>query len=101
MLMYTTIRNDAEFARSVLEKIGSSWNNRVAVRKERLDLGQYYDARIPDFPVSMVPFWDDEEFAKLDDEAKLRFLAAAWVAYNEKAIYLEDEIVQPLCALLL
>lgn len=99
--MYTTARNDAALTRKVIETIGRSWDHRVAVRQERLDLTQYYDASIPDFPISMVPFWNDPDFAKLDERTKLRFLAAAWVAYNEKAIYLEDEIVQPFCGLLL
>lgn len=99
--MYTMIKNDAELTRKVIEKIGNSWDYRVAVRQERLDLSQYYDATIPDFPISMVPFWGDAEFARLDDATKLKFLAAAWVAYNEKAIYMEDEIVQPFCSMLL
>jgi alpha-N-dichloroacetyl-p-aminophenylserinol N-oxygenase len=99
--MYTTAKNDAELSRAVLERIGKSWDTRVAVRKERLDLTQYVDPSIPDFPISMVPFWDDEDFSGLDEQTKLRFLGAAWIGYNEKAIYLEDEIVQPLCSILL
>jgi hypothetical protein len=99
--MYTTAKNDSDLERGVMERIGKSWDTRVAVRKERLDLSDYCDPSLPDFPISMVPFWDDEDFAKLDQKAKLRFLAAAWVAYNEKAIYLEDEVINPLCSLLL
>lgn len=99
--MYTTARNDAELTRGVIERIGKSWDTRVAVRKDRLDLTQYTDPALPDFPISMVPFWNHEDFVPLDDAAKMRFLAVAWVGYNEKAIYLEDEIVQPLCSLLL
>ena len=98
--MYTTVTHDASLTRNVLQRIGQSWDTRVAVRKERLDLGQYYDPAIPDFPISMVPFWDDPDFATLTQEQKLRFLAVAWVAYNEKAIYLENDIVQPACNLL-
>jgi hypothetical protein len=99
--MYSTTLHDAELERQVIERIGASWDTRVAVRQERLDLTQYYDPAIPDFPTTMVPFWDEPEFAALDQATRMRFLAAAWIAYNEKAIYLEDEIVQPLCSLLL
>ncbi|MFC5473495.1 diiron oxygenase [Paraherbaspirillum soli] len=99
--MYSSASNDSDLERNVLNRIAQSWNHRVAVRQERLDLSQYYDASIPDFPIAMVPFWNDPEFACLQQADKLRFLAAAWIAYNEKAIYLEDEIVQPLCSLLL
>jgi len=98
--MYTTVTHDAYLTRNVLQRIGQSWDNRVAVRKERLDLNQYYDPALPDFPISMVPFWNEPAFAILCPEQKLRFLAAAWVAYNEKAIYLENDIVQPACCLL-
>jgi len=99
--MYTTTTNDADLASAVMERIGKSWDNRVAVRKERLDLTQYTDPSIPDFPIAMVPFWDDPDFAALDDATKHRFLGCAWVAYNEKAIYLEDAIVNPMCTLLM
>ncbi|VGO09795.1 hypothetical protein AMB3_2195 [plant metagenome] len=99
--MYTTVNDDAALSRDVIARLGRSWNTRVAVRQERLDLSQYYDPSIPDFPVAMVPFWHDPAIGALDEATRLRLLAAAWVAYNEKAIYLEDEIVQPLCAQLL
>lgn len=99
--MYTTTRRDSEFEHAILERIGKSWDTRVAVRKERIDLTQYCDPTIPDFPISMVPFWDDPDFATLSNEAKMRFLGTAWVAYNEKAIFLEDEIIQPACKILL
>jgi len=99
--MYTTTTNDAQLAAAVMERIGKSWDTRVAVRKERLDLSGYTDPDLPDFPVSMVPFWDDPDFAALDDATKRRFLGCAWVTYNEKAIYLEDAVVNPLFQLLL
>lgn len=99
--MYTTVNDDAALSREVISRLGRSWNTRVAVRQDRLDLSQYYDPSIPDFPVSMVPFWQEAAITSLDETTRMRLLAAAWVAYNEKAIYLEDEIVQPLCAQLL
>ena len=99
--MYTTAIRDADFERNVIDRIAASWNYRVAVRGERLDLSQYYDASIPDFPTRMVPVWTAPEMQALPRPEQLRFLAAAWIGYNEKAIYLEDEIVQPLCSLLL
>jgi hypothetical protein len=99
--MYTTSANDAILERKVIDRLASSWDQRVAVRQERLDLSQYCDDGIPDFPSALVPFWDDAQFARQEPIAKLRFLGAAWIAYNEKAIYMEDEIVQPLCSLLL
>ena len=98
--MYSTITDDVELTRNVLASLAKSWDQRVAVRKERLDLDQYYDESIPDFPASLVPFWEDEDFVGLGDDIKRRLLAAAWIAYNEKAIYLEEAVVQPACGIL-
>lgn len=103
--MYTTATHDANFERKVMDRLAQSWDYRVAVRQDRLDLTQYYDPTIPDFPLAMIPFADDPEFAHLIDtsetDAKLRFLAATWLAYNERVMFIEDEIVQPFCGLLL
>lgn len=99
--MYTTFDIDSNLERKVIDRLARSWDHRVAVRQERLDLSQYCDPAIPDFPIALVPFWDDPDFAPLSQNDKLRVLGAAWVGYNEKAIYMEDEIVQPLCSLLL
>ncbi|NRR32716.1 diiron oxygenase [Oxalobacteraceae bacterium] len=99
--MYTTSIHDAQLERKILDSLALSWDQRVAVRKERLDLGQYYDPTIPDFPAAMLPFHDSPAYAALARPAQLRLLATAWVAYNEKAIFMEDEMVQPLCSLLL
>jgi hypothetical protein len=90
--------------RKVMARMAESWSDRVAVRKQRLDLSQYYDAKIPDFPLELVPFERDAEFRGVfdaaSDQARLRFLAATWVAYNERVIFIEDDIVQPFCSLL-
>src|SRR4051812_30325111 len=98
--MYSNITPDVELTRNVLASLGKSWDQRVAVRKERLDLNQYYDASIPDFPTSLVPFWMDEDFVGLGQDVKWRLLATAWIAFNEKAIYLEEAVVQPACGIL-
>ncbi|MFL6621897.1 MAG: diiron oxygenase [Sulfurifustis sp.] len=103
--MYTTATGNANFERKVVDKLAQSWDRRVAVRQERLDLSQHYDPTIPDFPIAMIPFWEDAEFVErvnaVGERGKLRFLAATWIAYNERVMYTEDEIVQPLCRLLL
>lgn len=88
----------------VMERLARTWSERVAVRKDRLDLDAYYDPTIPDFPIEIIPFARDPEFQeaydRLDDRAKLRYLAAVWIGYNERVIFIEDDIVQPVCGLL-
>lgn len=85
----------------ILARLTESWNQRVAVRKERLDLNDYYDTTAPDFPPSMVPFWDDPRFQAIDEADKRRVLAGAWINYNEKTIFVEDKVINPMCSLLL
>ncbi|NWO11476.1 diiron oxygenase [Chromohalobacter salexigens] len=85
----------------ILARLTESWNQRVAVRKARLDLNDYYDTTAPDFPPSMVPFWDDSRFQAIDEADKRRVLAGAWINYNEKTIFVEDKVINPMCSLLL
>jgi hypothetical protein len=90
--------------RKVMARMAATWSDRVAVRKDRLDLSQYYDPGVPDFPVEIIPFSEDPEFRTVFDgqsgQARLRFLAATWIAYNERVIFIEDDVVQPFCTLL-
>ncbi len=99
--MYTNSIGDAALNKAVVQKLKNSWNSRVAVRKQRLDLAQYYDPAIPDFPEHLVQIWNDEAFKSVDERTRLRLLAGAWIMYNEKTIYIEDKIINPACQLLL
>lgn len=99
--MYTHVRFDADLEHNVLTHLTKSWNNRVAVRRDRLDFQEYYDPSLPDFPISMVPFWNDSAFQSVSEKDKIRVLAGAWIGYNEKTMYIEDRIINPLCSLLL
>jgi alpha-N-dichloroacetyl-p-aminophenylserinol N-oxygenase len=81
--------------------LSQTWANRVAARTSQLDLGTYYDAEQPDYPIGMVPFRDDPRYLALDPGMQRRVLAAAWINYNEKTISVEKSIVAPACELLL
>src|SRR4051812_14092055 len=63
--------------RKVMARMAATWSDRVAVRKDRLDLSQYYDPCLPDFPVEIIPFGEDTEFRAVFDgqspNARLRF----------------------------
>jgi hypothetical protein len=92
------------FNRKVMDRLAQTWSDRVAVRKERINFNQYYDPTIPDFPIEIIPFSQDPEFSEVvlevNSDAKFRYLSATWIAYNERVIFIEDEIVQPYCDLL-
>jgi hypothetical protein len=88
----------------VMERLAQTWSDRVAVRKERIDFTQYYDPAIPDFPIEIIPFSQDPEFRNIiqqsDRGAQFRYLSATWIAYNERVMFIEDDIVQPFCDVL-
>ncbi|HEU4407154.1 MAG TPA: diiron oxygenase [Polyangiaceae bacterium] len=90
-----------EAAAQVVGVLAESWAGRVAVRTSGIDLKTYYDKTIPDYPPGLVPFRDDPRYQALAFEERQRVLAAAWVAYNEKTIAVEQAIVEPACHLLL
>ncbi len=99
--MYTDTTGDTLLERNVIRRLTETWNTRVAVRRERPDFSQHYDPTLPDFPIAMVPFWGYPAFADTDESLRRRLLAGAWVAYNEKTIFVEDDIINPLCRTLL
>ncbi|MBD1583919.1 diiron oxygenase [Pseudoalteromonas sp. S16_S37] len=99
--MYTNSAEACLNEQTIFKVLSNNWNTRAAVRKERLDLDQYCESSLPEFPISMVPFWDWPEFADVTEETKQRLLAGAWIFYNEHTIMTEDEIVNPLCSKLL
>jgi P-aminobenzoate N-oxygenase AurF len=99
--MYTDTTGDTLLEKSVIQRLTKTWDTRVAVRRERLDFSQDYDPTIPDFPIAMVPFWTHPAFAGTAEPLRMRLLAGAWIAYNEKTIFVEDEVINPLCRTLL
>lgn len=101
--MYTHLGDSAAGGSEagVSEILAESWANRVAVRTSKIDLSRYYDKTIPDYPPGLVAFRDDPRYRDLGQETQRRVLAAAWVAYNEKTISVEKDVVEPACELLL
>lgn len=81
--------------------LANSWSTRVAVKTSNIDLAQYYNSTLPDYPPDLVPFSGDIRYKKLPLDIRNRILAAAWISYNEKAIAVENAIVFPACDLLL
>jgi hypothetical protein len=99
--MYTATTGDTLLEKNVIQRLTKTWNTRVAVRRDRLDFSQEYDPTIPDFPIAMVPFWNHPAFAGTDEPLRMRLLAGAWISYNEKTIFVEDDVINPLCRNLL
>jgi len=101
--MYTNIKfNNLDTNEDHISKLLSdSWANRVAVKTSNLDIANYYDTNIPDYPPGLVPFVEDSRYQNLNESTRKKILAGAWISYNEKTINIEVSIVAPVCAFLL
>lgn len=87
--------------RDLLAQLTARWAQRVAVKKDELDLDGHFDPVLPDFPEHLVPVLSLPEAAGLDREARERVLGAAWISYNDKTSAIEDEVILPACRLML
>lgn len=90
-----------EFERDLLAELADRWGRRAVVKKDELDLDGHYDPELPDFPGHLVPPLELPGAQSLDDEARRRLLAAAWISYNAKTAAVENRIVLPACRLML
>jgi len=101
--MYTNINiNNLDTNDNHISKLlSNSWSNRVAVKTSNLDIANYYDINIPDYPPGLVPFVEDSRYQNLKESTRKKILAGAWISYNEKTINIEVSIVAPVCAFLL
>lgn len=90
-----------DFERDLLGRLAKRWGDRVAVKKDELDLDGHFDPAMPDFPAHLVPVLELPGAERLDRDARDRILAASWIAYNAKTAAIEDEIILPACRLML
>ncbi|GAB4561086.1 MAG: hypothetical protein Tsb0020_08310 [Haliangiales bacterium] len=84
----------------VLGKIAASWERRAQV-KQRGRPAIDFDPELPDFLPTLLPFHEHPSFARLSDERTSRLLTYGWLAYNQKAIDIERNVLVPACTELL
>lgn len=94
---YHTIDTNIISTMYVLEKQIKYWKRRARVKKKEPKYDGFYDLNKNDFTEILLPFADHPHYQSKSDEIKKKILACAWVAYNEKTVSLETEIVNPIC----
>lgn len=52
---------------------------------------------LPDFMEELLPFFGSQEWSQADQEMKKKALSYAWVLYNHKTIYVESDLILPVC----
>ncbi|MEZ6073562.1 MAG: diiron oxygenase [Pirellulales bacterium] len=79
-----------------LQRIRESWDERAGVRQPQPSLD--WDPEYPDFLVGLLPFHDHPDFAAAPYEMRMKALTCGWLAYNEKTVCIESQIIGPACS---
>lgn len=80
----------------LVHNLNHTWPKRAAVcnLNHPSDDAQF-DAKRPDYPLSLVPFRDHPTFESLDETIRQAVLTQAWIGYNKRTIMAEDFVVNP------
>lgn len=83
----------------LLQKMSSNWERRAQVRTSKQDAETVYgfESDRPDFRQDLLPFKDREAFLQASPQVRNTILSCGWLAYNEKTIQIEAQIVTPAC----
>lgn len=82
---------------NLLKKISKDWQYRAQVKQGEFDGEEFFDNSKDDFLIDLLPFKDHPLFTDANDEMKKRILTCGWLAYNEKTIDIEAEVITPAC----
>lgn len=82
----------------MLKKLSGLWVDRAAVNKPPLQYSALaFNADKEDFSESLLPFKDHEIWLAAPKHMRSKCLSYAWIIYNLKTIYIECDIVTPVC----
>lgn len=83
--------------RTTLHRLAAAWPTRAVVRGDLavLDHDAEFDATVPDYPLSVVPFADHPGFAAATPAQRDQVLTGLWLGYNERVIAAEQLLVEP------
>ena len=82
---------------AVLNQLALHWGNRAELKKSELDPDTLYSAEKDDFLEDLLPFKNHPSFFKAEEQIKKKALSCGWIAYNEKTIDIESNIISPAC----
>lgn len=94
---------DISRCRFLLEKMATNWHQRAQVVqvKKKLERGSSiemaFDETRDDFRVDLLPFRNHPDFLAAPVATQKKILSCGWLAYNEKTIDIESQIVSPVC----
>lgn len=80
---------------AIIASLTRSWPRRAAVKKTEPDLDAAFEPDRVDYPDALLPFATDPRYLALDEPARARLRAWAWIAYNKNVIDIEQWVVNP------
>lgn len=82
----------------MLTKLSCLWESRAAVNQNTFKVSELiFDEKQKDFSEELLPFVNHCAWKSLEQEKKDKCLSYAWGLYNLKTIYIECDIVTPVC----
>ncbi|WP_042338005.1 diiron oxygenase [Paraburkholderia ferrariae] len=81
---------------ALIAQLNNAWPRRATVcDMERFRVEGEFDAKRPDYPVALVPFFEHEGIQRLDEPLKRQILSWGWIGYNRRTVAAEDHVVNP------
>lgn len=87
-------------SRRLLQKMSDNWERRARVRqlsRNETNSELDFDLDKDDFRLDLLPFKNHPLFRQSPPEMQRKILSCGWIAYNEKTIDIEAQIVTPAC----
>jgi hypothetical protein len=87
----------ASQARALLQRLANTWGRRARVKQPEREGETLFDASKDDFLPALLPFREHSAFLAAPDAMRQQILSCGWLAYNEKTVDIEAQIVAPAC----
>lgn len=81
----------------ILNQMATYWGDRATVKRQEFDINLVYDPAEDDFLDELIPLQKHPMFQRYYEEFRTPLLACGWLAYNEKTIDIESQIISPAC----
>ncbi len=83
---------------NILDKLSGYWKDNSNVHRFDGDLVDViFDPEKKDFSEALLPFSEHPSWKCAPDEIKNKCLSYGWILYNMKTVYIECDIVTPVC----
>jgi hypothetical protein len=80
-----------------LKDLSNNWQYRAQVKQDEFNEEELFVNAKDDFLTDLLPFKDHFLFIEATDELKKKILSCGWLAYNEKTIDIEADVITPAC----